>query len=166
MKIEAKDLLEYHCPRWNELPEIELYIDQVVTILQNNLKIFVKDEENQIITPSMINNYVKQQILEAPEKKKYKKTHLAHLFVICIFKRLMSISDIADAIIQIKKVYSVEEAYDLFCDELENALKATINGELITYTQAENREIARLRAIAIAYSNSVLADRLMLLRKN
>jgi len=165
MKIQADDLVQYHCPRWNELPEIELYIDQVVTIIQSNLKIFIKDEEN-IITPSMINNYVKQQIIEAPEKKKYKRTHLAHLFVICIFKRLMSISDIADAITQIKKVYSVEEAYNLFCDELENALKATINGELLTYTQAENREIARLRAIAIAYSNSVLADRLMLLRKN
>lgn len=165
MKIQADDLVQYHCPRWNELPEIELYIDQVVTIIQSNLKIFVKDEEN-IITPSMINNYVKQQIIEAPEKKKYKRTHLAHLFVICIFKRLMSISDIADAITQIKKVYSVEEAYNLFCDELENALKATINGELITYAQAKNREIARLRAIAIAYSNSVLADRLMLLRKN
>ena len=37
MEISAEDIMNYHCPRWNELPEIELYIDQVVCILQNNL---------------------------------------------------------------------------------------------------------------------------------
>lgn len=50
MKLEANDLLNYHCPRWNELPEIELYADQVICILQTNLAIFNKDDENPIIT--------------------------------------------------------------------------------------------------------------------
>ena len=42
MKIEVEDLLNYHCPRWNELPEIELYIDQVTYFLQKNLSVFTK----------------------------------------------------------------------------------------------------------------------------
>ena len=92
MKVEAEELINYHCPRWNELPEIELYIDQVISVLQSNLSIFSKEENSPVITPNMINNYVKQEVLKPPVKKKYNKTHLAYLFVICILKRLMSIS--------------------------------------------------------------------------
>ena len=71
MKIEAQNLINYHCPRWNELPEIELYIDQVICVLQNNLAIFLKEENTPVITPNMINNYVKQEVLMPPIKKKY-----------------------------------------------------------------------------------------------
>ena len=74
MKIEAQNLINYHCPRWNELPEIELYIDQVICVLQNNLAIFLKEENTPVITPNMINNYVKQEVLMPPIKKKYNKT--------------------------------------------------------------------------------------------
>ena len=73
MKIEAQNLINYHCPRWNELPEIELYIDQVICVLQNNLAIFLKEENTPVITPNMINNYVKQEVLMPPIKKKYNK---------------------------------------------------------------------------------------------
>ena len=51
------------------------------------------EENSPVITPNMINNYVKQEVLKPPVKKKYNKTHLAYLFVICILKRLMSISE-------------------------------------------------------------------------
>ena len=73
MKVEAKDLLDYHFPRFDELPEIELYIDQVICVVQKNLSIFSKNKETPVITPSMINNYVKQEVLEPPKKKKYNK---------------------------------------------------------------------------------------------
>ena len=51
MKVEAEELINYHCPRWNELPEIELYIDQVICVLQSNLSIFSKEENSPVITP-------------------------------------------------------------------------------------------------------------------
>ena len=91
MKVEAEELINYHCPRWNELPEIELYIDQVICVLQSNLSIFSKEENSPVITPNMINNYVKQEVLKPPVKKKYNKTHLAYLFVICILLSLIHI---------------------------------------------------------------------------
>ena len=47
MKVEAEELINYHCPRWNELPEIELYIDQVICVLQSNLSIFSKEEKTR-----------------------------------------------------------------------------------------------------------------------
>ncbi len=168
MQVPAEDLLKYHCPRWHELPEIELYVDQVVTMLQSNLITLMKDKDVPVVTASMINNYVKQGVLEAPVKKKYNKKHLAYLFVICIFKRMMSISEIGESINIIQKVYSPEDAYNLFCDEIEKALKTNLTPEGKTeniLAETEVRELATLRAMANAFASSVLVDRLILLRK-
>lgn len=169
MNVAADDLLNYHCPRWNELTEIDLYIDQVVSILQKNLALFVKEDTSLIITASMINNYVKQGILKSPVKKKYNKDHLARLFVICIFKRLMSISEIGESIKLMEKLYSVEDGYNLFCDELEAAIKATFapeNNKSVTFFETDIREIATLRAIVSAFAHSILVDRLILMRNS
>lgn len=168
MKIEAQNLINYHCPRWNELPEIELYIDQVICVLQNNLAIFLKEENTPVITPNMINNYVKQEVLMPPIKKKYSKTHLAYLFVICILKRLMSISEINESIKSMKKSYSVEDGYNVFCEELEKALKKAFNPtEEIEpiFKEEDTREYATLNAIVSAFANCILVDKLILLRK-
>jgi len=168
MQVPADDLLKYHCPRWHELPEIELYVDQVVTMLQTNLITLMKDKDVPVVTASMINNYVKQGVLEAPVKKKYNKRHLAYLFVICMFKRMMSISEIGESINLIQKVYEPEEAYNLFCEEIEKALKTNLTAEgkpenILDKTDV--RELATLRAMANAFASSVLVDRLILLRK-
>ena len=168
MKIDVQDLLRYHCPRFEELPEIELYIDQVICVLQKNLAIFSKNKEIPVITPSMINNYVKQDVLEPPKKKRYDKEHIAYLFVVCILKKSMSILEIKDSINIMRKNYSVEDGYNLFCDELEKALRYTFdpeNNALEDFTRTDSREIATLRAIVLTFANSVLVDRLIMLRK-
>ena len=167
MKIEAENLLNYHLPRFNELPEIELYIDQVICVLQKNLSIFAKNEDTPAITSSMINNYVKQDVMKAPVKKKYDRSHIAHLLVIYILKRSMSISEIKESIEIMEKKYSIEEAYNMFCEELEKALKYTFdpeNNEIEDFTSTDSREIATLRAMVLTFSYSVLVDRLILLR--
>ena len=127
MKIEAQNLINYHCPRWNELPEIELYIDQVICVLQNNLAIFLKEENTPVITPNMINNYVKQNVIEKPFKKRYKKFHVAYLIIISILKKVLSISEISKIINN--QDYEVEEFYNMFCNELEYSLKSTFLNE-------------------------------------
>ena len=70
-------IIKHHLPRWNELPEIDLYLDQVVNYLEKYLGILGSNDDDKIITKTMINNYVKQGIMPAPEKKKYGKTHIA-----------------------------------------------------------------------------------------
>ena len=167
MKLDIEDILNYHCPRWAELPEIELYIDQVVCIIQKNLSIFSNDPNSPIITTNMINNYVKKGVLQPPIKKKYNRSHLALLFAICILKKHMNLSDIAISINIMTKNYSIEESYGLFCDEFEKILKHTFNPQkdsLPTYLETESREIATLRAILTTFSNSILIDRLIALR--
>lgn len=97
---EGEHLLkEYHLPTWDELPTIELYMDQVIILLSKYLGIFsAVSNDDKIITPTMINNYVKQKIIPAPVKKKYSRMHLAYLIMVCILKQTLSISTISKII--------------------------------------------------------------------
>lgn len=168
MNIQFEDIMNYHCPRWNELPSIELYIDQVISILENNLSIFNKDSDSPLITSSMINNYVKQHILKPPVKKKYNRSHLSYLFVICIFKRLMSLSQIRGSITMTRRLFSVEEGYNMFCEQFEKALKNAFLPEVnppVLIEPDDVQEIAALKAIVKSFANIVLADRIISFRE-
>lgn len=168
MKIIAEDIMNYHCPRWNELPEVELYIEQVVYILDKNLEIFNNNPKIPTITPSMINNYVKNKIIAPPKKKKYNRSHLAYLFVICIFKRLMPLADIRKSITLTRKWFSVEEGYNLFCEEFEQALKHAFSPNEYTVETIEKidiQEVAALKAIVNSFANIVLADRIISMKE-
>ena len=58
-----------HISRWEEIPDFPLYIDQVVSIIEKSLS-FLKNNDDAIITKTMINNYVKHKLVKAPIKKK------------------------------------------------------------------------------------------------
>lgn len=90
-----QNLIGYSLPLWDGLPEIELYMDQVISILTKYLNIYHKpDEEDKIITPSMINNYVKLKFMPAPIRKKYSKIHLAYLLIIGTLKHTLDMATI------------------------------------------------------------------------
>ena len=72
---------------WEQMPDIYLYMDQVITCLQGMLKFYDIDEKNPLITNSMINNYVKNGVVERPVKKKYSRSHLARLYMISCSSR-------------------------------------------------------------------------------
>ena len=71
----------------------------------------------------MINNYVKQGIMPAPEKKKYNRTHLAYLMVICVLKQVYSINDIGKLISLTIQYFEISKAYNRFCTNLELSIK-------------------------------------------
>ena len=92
--MEAKNIINFHIPRWNELPNIELYIDQVICYLDDSLLNYVsKENEEHILTKTMINNYVKHSVIMPANNKKYGKEHIAKLFIICIWKCKKDIMD-------------------------------------------------------------------------
>ena len=118
MKLSTEILAGFHCPRWSELPAIPLYMDQVIIVLEDSIGIFAGPGE-KVVTSSMINNYVKQRLLNAPEKKRYARKHLAALIVISIMKKVLAMQEINHLIKICRRVYGVEKAYDLFCEKLE-----------------------------------------------
>ena len=81
-------------PRWDELPDIDLYLDQVLTLLDKYLGPFLPENGGHALTASMINNYVKLRIVPAPVKKRYGRVQLAYLLVIGLLKQVLPIPDV------------------------------------------------------------------------
>ena len=84
-------------PTWDELPDIEVYMDQVITLINRYIGGMTPDGDT-LITSSMINNYVKNGILPCPVKKRYSRTHLSRLIIICILKPVLPITAIGTLI--------------------------------------------------------------------
>lgn len=83
----------YRLPEWQELPQIDLYLDQVIALVNQFLGFFVYDPtEEKLLTPSMVNNYVKSRLIPPPVRKKYGRKHIALLLMICTFKQSVSMA--------------------------------------------------------------------------
>ena len=119
-------IINYHIPRWEELPELELYMDQIVMLINRYLKPLLQEGE-KIITASMINNYVKIGVVPPPVRKKYTREQLAYLLVICMSKQVLSIAEIKALIEYQTKNRDLSKAYNYFCAEQEAALKAAVS---------------------------------------
>lgn len=78
----------------DDIPNIDLYMDQVTTFMDKHLKSSKRYSEDKLLTKTMINNYTKNELLPPPDKKKYTKEHMFLLIFIYYFKNIMSISDI------------------------------------------------------------------------
>ena len=76
------------------IPQIELYMDQVTTLLDNELKATKRYEDDKIMTKTMINNYSKEKLLPPSNKKKYSRHHIMLLALIYEYKQILSINDI------------------------------------------------------------------------
>ena len=102
MKLESEKLLESIFKNLDELeyiksveiPNIDLYMDQVLTFMNHKLEWSKRYEDDKIMTKTMINNYAKNHLLPPPDKKKYSKEHLLVLIFIYYFKNILSIGDI------------------------------------------------------------------------
>ena len=82
-------------PRWEELPDFDLYMDQALALVGRYLG-QAPGRGEKLLTSSMVNNYVKMGVMPAPVKKRYSRRHIAYLLVICVMKSVLSISDIRD----------------------------------------------------------------------
>lgn len=91
-QLEEWMKLDYVLPE--DLPNIELYMDQVTTFLEEQLKNTKRFEEDKIFTKTMINNYTKNHLLPPSNKKKYSRNHMILLIYIYYLKNFLSISDI------------------------------------------------------------------------
>ena len=102
-----------------DIPNIGLYMDQVTTFMDEQLEACKRYDDDKILTKTMINNYAKNNLLPAPEKKKYSKEHVLTLLFIYYFKNLLSISDIqallnpiTDSYFGNKDDFNMEDVYN------------------------------------------------------
>ena len=89
-----KDLEDFNLPEYKELPDIALYMEQIVGYIKECLEQF-SNKDDSIITPFMVNNYVKAKIINPPKDKKYNRDHIGYLIAISMLKSVVSMRDIA-----------------------------------------------------------------------
>ncbi|MBQ0000158.1 MAG: DUF1836 domain-containing protein [Clostridiales bacterium] len=99
--------------RPEDIPSIELYMDQVTTFMENQLNSTRRYPDDKILTKTMINNYAKNKLLPPPEKKKYTDEHILLLVFIYYFKNILSINDIQTLLDPITEKFFHGEAKDM-----------------------------------------------------
>lgn len=137
-----------------DIPNIDLYMDQVTTFMDAHLSDGKRYSDDKILTKTMINNYAKNDLLPPPVKKKYSKDHLLVLIFIYYFKNLLSISDIqtllnpiTDKFFEKNDSISLENIYKEIY-QLERSQVVDISRSIIrefniseeSFSQVENKE--------------------------
>lgn len=187
MTIDREDLLNsiiaslgrIHHIDLEDIPNIDLYMDQVTTFMENKLKSTTRNpNEDKILTKTMINNYAKNDLLPPPIKKKYSKEHMLLLIFIYYFKGILSISDIQTLLTPITEKYFhtngdlnlgsiYEEVFSLEKEEVaelqENIIKKFATSQN-TFKDApsEDQEILQLFSFISMLSYDVYVKKLLI----
>lgn len=154
IKQHVVDSLEgFKLPRYGELPDVGLYLDQVVQYVNSTTAML----ELPPLTGSMVSNYVKQGLVDKPIRKRYSEDQLAYLIFISVAKNVLSIDNLRLFISMQKRTYESFVAYDYFCDQLELALDYVLglSEQLEDTGVTESEEKTMLRYSAIAMANVV-----------
>lgn len=149
-------------PKWEDLPEMDLYLEQVVKVLKEYLHPFYPNKEEKVITKTMINNYVKFGVLKPPVNKKYSRQHIAYLFVICLLKNIYSIVDIKDLIRLAISVSSIETSYNKFCYTLDKAIYCTFENKKYIDEEKIGKGRHLLKCVASSIANKIYVQKTFL----
>lgn len=163
------EIKDFKHPELSNLPDIDLYMDQVTTYLDRILKPYA-DNDTKVITSSMINNYVKAKLIPAPNGKKYTRNHISYMLIICALKQILTISDIEKLFYtqRKKEEYSI---YNLFKDLYDSTLE-TISKEVIKEVEKVNVEnendeltLLALNLTIEASINKIIAEKIFAIIK-
>lgn len=120
--IDETKIASFRMPRWNELPSMPIYLEQVLTLVDEYINNTLSQNGEKLLTKTMINNYVKHQYIEAPVNKKYSKAAVASLLAISVLKPSFTIEEICKLIATARISFDTPKAYDLFCSGIEQAI--------------------------------------------
>ncbi len=110
--MESLGRIDYIKP--DDIPNIDLYMDQVTTFMDKKLRNASRNKEDKILTKTMINNYAKNNLLPPPVKKKYSKEHLMLLIFIYYYKGILSINDIQNLLNPLSdRFFGTQEKFNL-----------------------------------------------------
>ncbi len=107
-------------PKWEELPEIDLYLDQVLLYV-NQVTSSAISQNDKLLTASMVNNYVKHGHLSKPLKKKYNRSQVARLIVVTALKNVFAIQEICQTLELLTAANGSQESYDGFVTCMNDA---------------------------------------------
>ena len=161
---------------WNRLPDIGLYMDQVLTLMDRQLAFYKRADEDRLLTQPMINNYTKDGLLPRASDKKYTQGHLALLSVLCSLKPVLSISDLSVLLknAQIdtdeKKIYeffleaqsdSIDSVRKDLTPEIEGLMNMASGGAVSTDTYKHELALMALRTAVEARVRIMMTQKIL-----
>ena len=142
--LELKEKLASNRPDgWEKLPDIPLYMDQVVSYLTRQMVCF---EEGDALTSAMINNYIEDGLLSRANGKKYGQEHLAYLTAISALKQVLSVREMRTLVAIGRENGTSEQQYDYFCRFLDQALNQAAQ------QLDENAQVKDLPGMVLTYA--------------
>ena len=117
----ADSVRNFRLPRYEEIPTVGLYLEQVTKYIAE----YLDPIQEGALTASMISNYVKKHLIESPVKKQYSRDQIAYLIFIAVAKTVLSLDALTNFIHLQQRTYTVQRAYDYFCQQFEHLLRFT-----------------------------------------
>ena len=172
LKEIAEEMTQVPQIHEEEIPDIELYMDQLITYLEKRLGFFQRNNKTPLITSTMVNNYSKAGLTRPANRKRYDKAHVMALSIICQMKRILSIQDMSRLGGALERPEEMPPVYDLFLKNQKELFAATpqLAEELIAKTEeagiGPEDQGQALAALVIQLSieaqrNILLAERLI-----
>lgn len=145
-----------------DIPEIDLYMDQVIQLFESKLSGVKRNDEDKVLTKTMVNNYAKAKLLMSVKNKKYSKEHLVLMSLIYELKGALSISDIKILLTNIVEKFEKGEDYDLrglyskysnICNEDNKIIEENIKSKMDSIQEENYEEKFLLISSMISMSN-------------
>lgn len=157
--LDLKTRMEQERPAtWEQLPDIALYMDQIISFLPRQLIHF---DESETLTSAMVNNYIKDGLVPRAEGKRYGPIHLGYLTAVCALKKVLSVKDIGALISAGQEITdSPQRLYEYFCDALDRALEDTAENLDPDTPREELAKIALDLALR-SYANQLACARIL-----
>lgn len=151
-----------------EIPDLEIYMDQLTTYLDKRLSFYSREAEAPFITRSMVNNYSKARLLPPPVSKRYSRIHMMVLSLICQLKRLFTIQDLGRLLAPVSQEKQTEGLYRLFLEAQREVFARTpeMTRELLAPRDEEGDGLDEKSALVVqlavrAQRDLLLAERIL-----
>ena len=152
------DIKAFRCPRYDELPDMGLYLEQMLGVVNDSLGCLVSDP----ITKPMIGNYVKHGVIPPAIRKRYYREHIAQLMVVAALKSVFSVDQVACFLEIQRETYPTKVAYDFFVTEFENALHEAFDfsGKALPCVETKRTQgTILIRSMVLAAANRVFVEK-------
>lgn len=156
--MNLEEIYYFHCPRWKELPEDPIFNREAVDFVNTSLSPILDED----LTTTMVQNYVKWELMPSEAGRKYSRLRIAYLIVISIYKQAINLSNVKKGVDLLLKHYSLDNAYDNFAMAVEEGLKKTFHPLLYKEdykgNKKPNKEELGLYAVANSFAYKLLGN--------
>lgn len=172
-----KYLRSFRLPMWEEIPNLGLYMDQIIVLLTEYLDYLPPEiKEDKYITAATINNYVRIKAMPEPIKKKYYRSHIAYLIMICTLKQTLNIATLQKIIpigIPEEQVRDIYNAYaerhrsmaEYFIEQVKIAAAPILDERDSGDATSQTTDLIAASAIGAGFAR-LLSEKLLALGEN